>query len=290
MRSHNLFVVTLLLGLPAPGQADPFDLYTNPVLIKMIDTDHVKEVKQVTPELIADNDGALKGIPAAFLVVRTGEGRYAKLLVQAARQKLNEEGSFLSTLRVDRYVTYRGGEELAVQATGQALTLFPGYRLSLDLGQVVPEEVGGDLRFVVTGNRIALQPLGKAKLYVVVKPLADLAPKKTGKPIVGEKFDKAYYNGTYKLHDDGQRSGKVTLKVEADGSLSGFYYSDKDGSKYELRGRVGVPPHTVQFTVKFPRSEQLFSGWLFTGDAGAIAGSSRLGDRETGFYAVRVEE
>jgi hypothetical protein len=290
MRSQPLLVVTMLLGLPALGQADPFDHYTNPVLIKMIDTDHVKEVKQLTPEMIADNDCVLKGIPAAFLVVRTGEGRYAKLLVQAARQKLNEEGSFLPTLRVERFVTYRGGEELAVQTTGQALTLFPGYRLSLDLGQVVPEEVGGDLRFVVTGNKIALQPLGKAKLYVVVKPMGDLAPKKTGKLIVGEKFDKAYYNGTYKLYDDGQRSGKLTLKVDADGTLNGFYYSDKDGSKYEVRGRVGMPPHTVQFTVKFPRSEQLFTGWLFTGDAGAIAGSSRLGERETGFYAVRVEE
>jgi hypothetical protein len=51
-----------------------------------------------------------------------------------------------------------------------------------------------------------------------------------------------------------------------------------------------VPPHSVEFTVQFPRSEQTFKGWLFTGDARAITGSSRLGEREAGFYAVRVEE
>ena len=286
----QIATVVLLLGLPALMRTDAFDHYTNPVLVKLVGSDHVKELKRLTPDVIADHDGVLKGIPAAFLVVRTGEGRYAKLLVQAARQKLDEEGNFLSTLRVERYVTYRGGEELAVQATGTGLTLFPGWRLSLDLGQVVPEDVGGDLRFVVTGNRVALQPLGKAKLYIVVKPLADLGPKKTDRPVVGEKFDPSYYNGSYKLYDDGRRSGKLTLKVDAEGQITGSYFSAKDGSKYEVRGRVGMPQHAVQFTVKFPRSEQTFTGWLFTGDAAALAGSSRFGERETGFYAVRTDD
>jgi hypothetical protein len=135
-----------------------------------------------------------------------------------------------------------------------------------------------------------LQPLGKTRLYIVVKPLADAAPKKTARPVVGEKFDPAYYNGSYRLYDDGRRSGKLTLKVEPDGLVTGSYFSDKDGSKYDVRGRVGMPQHSLQFAVKFPRSEQIFTGWLFTGDAAALAGSSRLTDRETGFYAVRVDE
>jgi len=53
---------------------------------------------------------------------------------------------------------------------------------------------------------------------------------------------------------------------------------------------VGVPQHVVEFTVQFPRVEQTFKGWLFTGDARAIAGTSRLNEREAGFYAVRIEE
>lgn len=290
MQRLYFLVIALLHGTPALGWADAFDRYTNPVLVKLADTDHVKEVKRLTPELIAENDGVLKGIPAAFLLVRTGEGRCAKLLVQAARQKLDEEGNYLPTLRVERYVTYRGGEELAVQASGQGLTLFPGMRLSLDLGQVVPEDVGGDLRFVVTGNKIALQPLGTSRLYLLVKPLPNIAPKKTARPVVGEKFDPIYYNGTYKLFDDGRRTGKLVLKSDADGLITGSYFSDKDGSKYEVRGRVGMPQHAVQFTITFPRSEQVFKGWLFTGDASALAGSSRLGEREAGFYAVRSNE
>jgi hypothetical protein len=78
--------------------------------------------------------------------------------------------------------------------------------------------------------------------------------------------------------------------VDDDGIISGAYYSDKDGQKYEVHGRVGTPQHSVQFTVKFPRSEQTFQGWLFTGDGQVLSGSSRLAEREAGFYARRVEE
>ncbi len=60
-------------------------------------------------------------------------------------------------------MTYKEGEERAVQASGKNLSLFAGFRFSLDLGQVVPEELGGDLRFVVEGEKIYTQPLGKAR-------------------------------------------------------------------------------------------------------------------------------
>jgi hypothetical protein len=57
-----------------------------------------------------------------------------------------------------------------------------------------------------------------------------------------------------------------------------------------VTGRVGATPHSVSFTIRFPRSEQTFQGWLFTGDGKALTGYSRLLTREAGFYAVRVEE
>jgi hypothetical protein len=289
MRLLTLALVLVLV--PSSTQADVFDHYTNPVLARLTQAEeHVKELKALNPDDISHNEDVLKGLSGAFLVIRTNEGRYAKLLVNSARQKLDMDGNYLSTLRVDRYTCYRQGEEQAVQASGRDLTLFPGYRLSLDLGQVVPEEVGGDVRFVVTGNRIQLIPLGKARLYLVTQALKDVEPKKNGRPNVGEKFDPSYFNGKYKLYDDGRRSGVLTLKVDAEGQVSGDYLSDKDGSKYEVRGRVGMPKHSVQFTMQLPRLEQTFSGWLFTGDAQVITGSSRLGDREAGFYAVRLAE
>jgi hypothetical protein len=292
MRTHARLLASLLAGLfgtYSARAADLFDYYTNPVLSRLVETKDVQEIKQLTPSLIAENDRVLPRTASAFLVVKTNGGRYAKLLVQVARQKVDADRS-IPMLLIDRYVTYKEGEERTVQAGGKNLFLFPGFRLNLDLGQVVPEELGGDVRFVVEGDKTYTQPIGKARLYLVTKALPDVVPKKGPKLVVGETFEPRYFNGTYKLYDDGRRSGSLTLKVEEDGSVSGSYYSDKDGAKYEVRGRVGTPKHSIQFTVRFPRSEQIFQGWLFTGDGQVLTGTSRLLEREAGFYARRVED
>jgi hypothetical protein len=193
-------------------------------------------------------------------------------------------------LLVERYVTYKEGEEQTVLTSGRGVSLFPGFRLSLDLGQVVPEELGGDLRFVADGSKVYAEPVGKARLYLLTRAVEGLEPKKGPKLVVGEAFEPRYFNGTYKLYDDGRRSGTLKLTVGEDGGITGAYYSDKDGQKYEVRGKTGTPAHAIRFTVTFPRSEQFFQGMLFTGDARALAGTSRIADREAAFYAVRVED
>jgi hypothetical protein len=271
------------------SRADAFDNYTNPILAKVPGAPGVQEIKQLTPDLIADNDRMLPGVSAAFLVVKTNDGRWSKLLVQSARHKVDDKRS-LPILVVDRFVTYKEGDERAVSASAKNVYLYPGFRLNLDIGQIVPEEAGGDLRFVVSGDKIHVEPLDKAKLYLLTKPLADAIPKKSEKLVVGDAFEPGYYNGKFKLYDDGRRSGTLNLKVEDGNELTGAYYSDKDGAKYEVKGRVGMPLHSFEFTIKFPRSEQTFRGWLFTGDAKALVGASKLVDRESGFYAVRVVE
>jgi len=277
------------LLLAAPAFADPFDSYVNPVLTKVPTAKGVKELKQLTPDDITDNDRVLPRTSAAFIVVRTNDGRYSKLLVQSARQKLDGEKR-IPILYIERFVTYREGEERTVQTSGEKLSLFPGFRLSLDLGQVVPEQLGGDLRFVADGGKVHAEPIGKAKLYLLTQPMTEATPRKGPNVVIGETFEPGYFNGTYKLHDDGRRSGMLKLTVEKDGSVTGAYYSDRDGSKYEVTGKVGSPSHTIQFTVKFPRSVQTFQGWMFTGDGKAITGTSRLVQHEAGFYAVRVDE
>jgi hypothetical protein len=284
-------VLSLCLGafVVSSSHADSFDLYTNPILAKVPGAPGAQEIQQLTPALIADNDRVLPGISATFLVVKTNDGRWSKLLVQSARQKLDDKRS-LRILLIERFVTYKEGDERAVVASSKNVYLYGGFRLNLDIGQIVPEEAGGDLRFVVNGDKPYVETLGKAKLYLVTKPLSDAAPKKAGKLAVGETFEPRYYNGTFKLYDDGRRTGTLTLKVENGNELSGAYYSDKDGAKYEVKGRIGVPLHSFEFTIRFPRSEQIFRGWMFTGDAHALAGSSKLADRETGFYAVRAPE
>ena len=72
--------------------------------------------------------------------------------------------------------------------------------------------------------------------------------------------------------------------------MSGHFYSDKDGQKYDVGGKVSNnPQHMIQFIVTYPRTVQSFTGYLFTGDGRAITGSSRLQGHETGFYAVRID-
>jgi hypothetical protein len=285
-------LAALLASPTAPqptGRLDAFDLYLNPTLARLIESPHVKEVKRLALDELGDHDRVLPGLPYAFLAVQTNEGRRAKLLVQAARHKVSDD-RLIPMLLLERYVTYKEGEEQTRLTEGRNVALYPGFRLSLDRGQVVPEEVGGDLRCVVEGDRAFVEPVGKAKLFLVTKGLDGLAPPKGEKLVVGDTFETRFFNGTYRLSDDGRRSGKLVLKVDEEGGVSGAFYSDKDGAKYEVRGRVGPLPHAVQFTVQYPRTQQVFTGMLFTGDARALAGTSRMDSRESAFYAVRVDD
>ena len=287
MSTYKIVSILILLAVALPSRAaDAFDPYLNRVLSKAIEDGTVKEIKQAPVKLLRENDRVLTGMAGALLIVKTNEGRNCKLLVQPASQRAPGD-KFVPMLLIERYVTYREGEDRTVVVSGKDVSLFGGFRLNLDLGQIVPEELGGDLRYVVDGDKIYVEPLGKAKLYLVTKALADAAPAKPEKVVIGEPFEPKYFNGTYKLYDDGRRGGKLTLKVDDDGIVTGAYYSDKDGKKYDVHGKIGTPKHSIQFTVQFPNAEQVFQGMLFTGDGKALTGTSRLAEREAGFYAVR---
>jgi hypothetical protein len=280
--------LVLLLLCAASVRAGAFDWYTNKALDKITEAGKaVKAVKQLTHGTIVEHDNVLPSAGAAMLVVRTNGDRIAKLLVEAAKQKVDAEKS-VPILLITRFVTYKEGTERQVFAKGENLSLFNGFRLSLDMGQVVPKELAADLKFVVDGDKVYAEPIGKAKLWVLTKHDASLAPKKAGKVIVGEKIEPKHFAGTFRLFDDGRRSGKLVLAVDGK-KITGSYYSGRDGAKYPVVGRIGPVPHAVEFTVQLPRTEQVFKGHLFTGDGKAIAGTSVLATRESGFYALREE-
>jgi hypothetical protein len=278
-----------ILSLGAPVRADPFDTYTNPILKKAAEAEGVKEIKQLTPALMAEHDHVLPKSDTAFVVVQTNDNHFSKLLVRSGFRKVDAERK-VPILIIERFVTYKEGEERQVLAEGKNVDLFTGFRFNLDIGQVVPEELGGDLRLVGNEGKTYVEPLGKAKLYLLTKPIAEATPKKSPKFVIGETFQPRYFDGTYKLFDDGRRSGTLKLKVANDGEVTGDFYTDKDGQKYEVKGKIGAPSHSVQFTIKFPRTAEVFDGFLFTGDGMAIAGTARMEERPAGFYAVRVEE
>ena len=282
-------MVVLALAVPALARADAFDNYTNPILAKVPGAKSADKITKLTPELMVQNSRALPGITATFIVVKTNDNRYARLLVQPARQKISEKDSVPIVL-IERYVTFREGEEKTVTASGQNVRLFGDFRFNLDIGQVVPANVSADLRVIITKDDYYLETVDKAEMYLVTKHLAEANPPKTDKLVVGAQFVPRYFNGEYKLYDDGRRSGTLKLKVLENSDVAGFYYSDKDGQKYDVTGKVSsTPAHQINFRINYPRAIQDFTGYLFTGDGRVIAGTSRLQNHETGFYAVRSE-
>jgi hypothetical protein len=133
--------VLALFAASVGTRAEQFDYYTNPVLSKAVSDGLLKEAKQLTSDEVGEYTSVLADSPSAFLIVATNDKRFAKLLVQPARQKVGDKQAPL--LLVDKFVTFKGTTERAIQSTGQALHLYPGLRLSLDIGQVVPEAIGG---------------------------------------------------------------------------------------------------------------------------------------------------
>lgn len=281
-----------LLAFAAVGQAEQFDYYTHPVLSKAIADGTIKEFKELTSDQVGDYASALADSSSAFLVVMTNDKRLAKILAQPARQKIGADKQ-AAMLLIDKYTTYKGTSDRAVQSSGTNTHLYPGLHLSLDFGQVVPEAIGGDL-IVVAGdkdpNAFVVKPLKDAKLYVVTKPIAGVVPKKAPKLVVGEAFEPRFFAGRYKLHDDGRRSGMLKVEVNDAGEITGTFTSDKDGREYEVQGKSGTPKHAVTFTIKYPATTQTFTGYMFSGDGKAIAGTAKMVEREAAFYAVRLED
>lgn len=284
----STIVCTVMLTLPGLGRADTFDRYTNSILAKAAEAEGVQSPGKITPQLLAESGRVIPGSSSALIIVKTNGGRNAKLILQIARQRT--PGGVVSIALIEKFMTYRDGEERAVQATGGPVHLYNGFMLNLDLGQIVPAEVGGDVKFMTENGQSWLEPVGAAKLYLVTKALPGTEIKKLTRPMIGEAFEPRFFTGTYKLQDDGRRAAKLILKVDDDGTVSGEYISDTTGRSYEVYGKVATPKHKIDFTVKFPQSEQLFQGWMFTNGGLAICGSTKFQERDFGWYAVRQEE
>src|SRR5258708_7211324 len=109
-------LISFILLLPAIIQpatrADGFDHYDNKILSKVPEFAGAKLITELTPDLLVKYRDVLPNTNALFVVVRTNEGRFCKLLVQPARQKISAEKS-IPILLIERFVTYREGDEKA---------------------------------------------------------------------------------------------------------------------------------------------------------------------------------
>jgi hypothetical protein len=288
MRYHpGLWLIWLCC--PLPSWADAFDRYTNTVLSQVAGAAGVVPITKFTPELalqqhlyVSNNDGIL-------LIVKTNDGLYSKMLVKFARQRFGERTVPIALL--ERVTTYKPGQERVLQAFAPVVQLYEGFHFNLGLAQVVPAGLAADLLFSAPGTEGQIEPLGKAALYLLTKPLPGAEPAKpTTRPTLSDAFDPSAISGTYRLFDDGRRTARLTLRVTADGVVAGEYVSEQTGRQYEVSGKILGAKHQVQFTVKFPQVEQTFVGFAFTRDAGALAGTTTMQGREFGFYATRVDD
>src|SRR5260221_5891289 len=111
----------LALALLAGVRADAFDNYTAAVIAKAPGANGVKEITELTPDLILANDEVLPNLKGALIVVATNDNRWAKLLVTAAAQKLQTAPGaapeVVPVLRIERFVTFREASERAVKAS-----------------------------------------------------------------------------------------------------------------------------------------------------------------------------
>jgi hypothetical protein len=282
MRLRHAILVGLVLASSAA--ADEFDLYTNSVLGKVAATDGARQVDKLsladlqrTPQVLAQHDGCL-------VIVRTDEANWAKLVVRQALRKQGDAEEPI--LVVQRYQTLRAGTESGRQAAGKSVYMFDGQQLNLDIGQVVPDGRGGDIEFRRDGDKDAvLRPVGKAKFYVVSKPLVSARPAAGGPspgPVVPEDF-----SGKYRLIANGQWSGRLALDVTEGGEVTGSYVSDQTGGDYPVKGSIGKQPHHIRFNVELPATRLEFDGRLWTRGKGALSGTVTLTGREFGFVAVR---
>ena len=227
---------------------------------------------------------------AAFAVVRTGQGNYARLLVSPAlRKSMGGDGQALPVVVLERFDTFEPGASGSRLAKGANVVLFEGFQIDLDSGLIVPPGQGGDLEFVKAGKGGgSLKALGSSVLITLTKPMPN-APAQPG-PSPGKSVLPGDFSGRFTLFADGRWSGMLELQVSDDRQLSGRFRSEANGTSYPVKGQVSAEtPQKAAFTIKFPRSEQQYDAFLFSAGKTTLAGSFLMGDRPFGFYAIRGE-
>ncbi len=191
-------------------------------------------------------------------------------------------------LILDRFETIDAGDRISWKARGRDTMLFDGFSFDLDSGQVVPDGFGGDIRLTNQGaDGPELSAVGASKLYTFEKPLP-VAPTSPGRPSSGRAVLPTDFSGRYNLMANGQMSGTLDLSVNPDGMVSGQFRSDRNGSVYPVTGKVAADlARKIEFTIQFPRSEQVYQGLLWTEEKSAIAGTVQILDHPFSFFAIR---
>jgi hypothetical protein len=283
-RTVRLLFAVQALGLGSVAFADDFDLYTNSVLAKVSASDNATQIERLLVTDLLKTKPVLGRENGCFIIVRTDEGNWAKLVMTLSFRK-HAEGE-VPLVVLQRFQCMRPGTENGRLAAGKDVYLFDGFQFNLDVGQIVPAGGGGDIVFQREGSAGFLRPLGTAKMYLVHKPLVESSAASAASPSAGPVVADDFA-GKFHLVASGKWSGQLTLTVSSAGEVSGSYISDQTGADYPVKGFVSRPTHHVKFTVELPMAQQEFDGFLWTQGKNAIAGTMTLAGNTFGFIAIR---
>lgn len=280
----------LLVGLATQAFADQFEAIDGRAVLALTKAPDARPVSRLTFAEVGARPALLKDTRSTLLFAVTSRGNVARLLVSPELRKPGEGGGPpFPVFVLDRADTFDAADLGARIARGRDVVLFPGFAYDLDTAQVVPEGQGGDLS--VTKGGPTLVALPGVTLFAPDRPPTPADPS-VPRPTPGRAVVPADFAGRYRLAADGRWAGTLDLKVDADLAVSGRFRSDAQGSSYPVTGGVSADPTTtnrVVLTVKFPRAQGEFDGYLWTEGKGAIAGTFRLLDRTYGFFAVRED-
>jgi hypothetical protein len=237
---------------------------------------------EALPSVLHDSRGAL-------LLVKTDLGNLARLQVSPGfRRGPKNQGPPVPVLHVERFEVFDGGHPGSRLARGKGLTLFPGFQLDLDSGQVVPEGFGGDLLFTARGQEDGtVGTLGTARMATLVKP-PGLPPPAPGLPSEGKIARPGDFAGRFHLVANGQWSGLLELAVDPSGEVSGTFSSEAGGAPHAVTGKIdGEVQEKIRLSIGFPRARQDYQGILWTEGKNAFAGTLTMLGRDFSFIAVR---
>lgn len=266
---------------------DNFDLIEGQTLIKLAQEPPATPRQQLAIADLASLPRVLPDSRATLLLAKTAEGNLARLLVSPGlRKSQSADGPPLKVLLVERFDTFELPGAQKRLATGRDLVLFDGFRLDLDLGQVVPENQGEDLVFKADEKQGALVTSRTAQFLVFnERPMVDRAITNPSRRQAVAPLD---FAGRYSFSANGQWNGMLELAPADDGTVSGRFRSDDSGNSYRVVGQIGkAAKNQIELTIQFPRSEMSVSGWLWTEGKNAISGTTSFLNRTYGFVAVR---
>lgn len=269
------------------GRAGEFDRLEGEALARAARSDAARKWTSLSFKDLDALPPALTDNRAAFLLVRTAPGNYARILASPGLRKApGSDGPGVPIMVLERYDTFEPGGSGSRLARGAGVVLFEGFQIDLDTGLIVPPGQGGDLEFVKGGDGPALKPLGASALMTMTKPLprsAAAAGPSPGKAVLPGDF-----SGRYTLYADGRWTGRLEIQVDADRQVGGRFRSEANGTSYPVTGEVSAEsPPKARFRVKFPRTEQDYDALLWTEGKNVLAGSFVMLDRAYGFFAVR---